>query len=37
MIGTRIVVPGFVLLLIEAVVQLQERRGRKRAGGTETA
>ena len=33
MIGTRIAVPGFVLLVIEAVVLLQKRREGKKSGG----
>jgi hypothetical protein len=37
MIGTRIIVPGFGLLLMEAIVQFNARRGRKNAGGREMA
>lgn len=35
MIGTRIIVAGFGLLLIEAIVVLSARRDRKKAGGEE--
>jgi hypothetical protein len=37
MIGTGIIVPGFALLFIEAIVQLNARRQRKLAGGGEMA
>jgi len=37
MIGTRIIVPGFGLLFIEAMVLLNARRERKRSGGREMA
>jgi hypothetical protein len=37
MIGTRIIVAGFALLLTEAIVLLNARREWKRAGGREVA